>query len=58
MASPGQKRRAGRHLVAGFDSHSQCAHCRDKGKDNDDLSAMQKDCLFCDVLTSEQRTQL
>ena len=31
MSSPGQRRGSCGHAMAGFDSHSKCAHCRDKG---------------------------
>ena len=31
MSSPGQRRGSCGHAMAGFDSHSKCARCRDKG---------------------------
>ena len=35
MASPGQKRGSCGHVMALFDSHSKCAHCREKGIGDD-----------------------
>ena len=32
MSSPGQRRGNCGHVKASFDSHTHCAHCRDKGK--------------------------
>ena len=29
MESPGQKRGSFGHIMAAFDSHDKCAHCRD-----------------------------
>ena len=59
MASPGQKRRRCGHLMAGFDSHNYCAHCRNKGKGKDPcVEKPDSDCKFCNILTSDQRAQL
>ena len=60
MASPGQKRGGCGHLMAGFDTHSYCARCRDKGKGPDPCVENPKstDCKFCSILTCEQRSQL
>ena len=57
MASPGQKRGGCGHLMAAFDSHSFCAQCYNKGKGSDPCITKQE-CAFCNVLTSEQLTQL
>ena len=55
MASPGQKGGG-----CGLDSHSFCARCRDKGKEKD--PSVEKpnttDCKFCNILISEQHSQL
>ena len=51
MASPGQKRGLCGHLMAGFDSHTYCARCRDKGKGTDP-------CSFCNILTKDQKARL
>ena len=56
MASPGQKHGVCGHLMAGFDSHSSCARCRDKGKDPC-VEKPESACKFCDILTSDQRAQ-
>ena len=34
MSSPGQRPGSCGHAMAGFDSHSKCARCRDKGRKN------------------------
>ena len=46
--------------MAGFDTHSYCARCRDKGKDPRPLCGEpdSTDCKFCSIRTSEQRSQL
>ena len=43
--------------MAGFDSHSKCAGCRDKGL-GDDPCVLKKECLICKGLTPEQVLQL
>ena len=50
MASPGQKRGACDHLMAGFDQHSCCARCCDKGQVSDPC-VMKQECTFCNALT-------
>ena len=57
MASPGQKQGLCGHMMAGFDSHTYCARCRDKGK-GDDPSIKQQDCQHCNVLTVDQKACL
>ena len=52
MSSPGQRRGSGGHAMAGFDSHSKCAHCRDKGVD-DDPCVLKKECVVCIGFTPE-----
>ena len=44
-------------LMAGFDSHSFCTRCRDKGKGPDSCIS-KSDCNSCNVLTSDQHLQL
>ena len=60
MASPGQKHGRYGHLMAGFDNHSFCARCRDKGKGKDPCVGRPEstDYKFCNSLTSEQPAQL
>ena len=43
--------------MAGFDSHSKCARCRDKGL-GDDPCILKKECLICKRFTPEQVLQL
>ena len=43
--------------MAGFDSHSKCAHCRDKGL-GDDPCVQKKECDICRGFTLEQTLQL
>ena len=43
--------------MAGFDSHSKCARCRDKGL-GDDPCVLKKECLICKGFTPEQVLQL
>ena len=57
MASPGQKRGAFCHIMAGFDKHAHCARCRDRMKGTDPC-VNKEDCPHCDVLTAEQKLQL
>ena len=60
MSSPGQKRGACGHVMANIDSHTFCAHCRDKGKGKDPCIEQPdtKDCKFCNSLIPEQHLQL
>ena len=46
MSSPGQRRGSCRHAMAGFDSHSKCARCRDKGL-GDNPCVQKKECAIC-----------
>ena len=57
MASPGQKQGSCGHAMAGFDGHSKCACCRDKGV-GDDLCILKKECGVCKGFTPEQIQQL
>ena len=54
MSSPGQRRG---HAMAGFDSHSKCARCRDKGV-GDDPCVLKKECVVCKGFTPEHIQQL
>ena len=57
MSSPGQRRGSSGHAMAGFDSHSKCARCRDKGL-GDDPCVQKKECAICRGFTPEQTLQL
>ena len=57
MSSPGQRRGSCGHAMAGFDSHSKCARCRDKGL-GDDPCILKKECVICKGFTPEQTLQL
>ena len=57
MSSPGQRRGSCGHAMAGFDSHSKCARCRDKGL-GDDPCVQKKECDICRGYTPEQILQL
>ena len=57
MSSPGQRQGSCRHAMAGFDSHSKCARCRDKGL-GDDPCVQKKECAICRGFTPEQTLQL
>ena len=57
MASPGQRHGSCGHVMAGFDLHKKCAHCRDK-KLGDDPCVQGKVCTLCDTLTDSQRSML
>ena len=57
MASPGQRKGACGHIMASFDKHSRCAHCRDKGL-GEDACVKKLPCEFCELLTPEQVLQL
>ena len=52
MSSPGQRRGSCGHIMAGFDSHSKCACCRDKGL-GDDPCVQKKECDICRGFTPE-----
>ena len=53
MSSPGQRRGSCGHAMAGFDFHSKCAHCRDKGL-GDNPCVQKKECDICRGFTPEQ----
>ena len=57
MSSPGQRRGSCGHAMAGFNSHSKCARCRDKGL-GDDPCVQKKECAICRGFTPEQTLQL
>ena len=57
MSSPGQRRGSCGHAMAGFDSHSKCARCRDKGL-GDDPCVQKKECTICRGFNPEQIQQL
>ena len=46
--------------MAGFDGHSFCARCREKGKSEEPCIANKDatDCKFCNLFTPEQRAQI
>ena len=46
--------------MASFDTHSHCAHCREKGKGTDFCveNPQSSDCQICNAFTSDQRQQL
>ena len=59
MSSPSQRRGGCGHMMAGFDLHSVCAHCRDKKKGSDPcIGTPPATCSHCDALTAEQKAQL
>ena len=60
MSSPGQKRGSCGHAMAGFDGHSFCARCREKGKGEEPCIANKDttECKFCNLFSPEQRAQL
>ena len=57
MSSPGQRRGSCGHAMAGFDSHSKCARCRDKGV-ADHPCVLKKECDVCKGFTPDQIQQL
>ena len=57
MSSPGQRRGSCGHAMAGFDSHSKCARCRNKGV-GDDPCVLKKEYDVCKGFTPEQIQQL
>ena len=50
MSSPGQRRGSCGHAMAGFNSHSKCARCRDKGL-GDDPASRRRNVLSVEGLT-------
>ena len=58
MSSPGQKRGSCGHAMAGFDGHSFCARCREKGKGEEPCIANTTECKFCNLFSPEQWAQL
>ena len=59
MSSPSQRRGGCGHMMADFDPHSVCVHCRDKKKGPDPcVEKPDADCAFCNALTPEQLAQL
>ena len=54
MASPGQKRGTGGHIMALFDSHSKCACCREKGIGKDPC-VEKKPCDICESFSEDQK---
>ena len=57
MSSPGQKRGSCGHVMAIFDNHKKCAHCREKGVGNDPCVKKQ-DCQIYKAFTPSQIIQL
>ena len=57
MASLGQRRGSCGHVMAGFDLHKKCAHCREK-KVGDDPCVKGQDCEICDSFSDIQRGML
>ena len=57
MSSPGQKRRTCGHVMAVFDNHKKCTHCRDKGVGGDPCVKKQE-CKIYQALTPAQLKQL
>ena len=50
MSSPGQRQGSCSHAMAGLNSHSKCARCRDKGV-GDDPCVLKKYCDVCKGFT-------
>ena len=46
--------------MANFDTHSHCAHCREKGKGTDFCveNPQSSDCQICNAFTNDQHQQL
>ena len=57
MSTPGQRRGSCSHAMPGFDSHSKCARCCDKGV-GDDPCGLKKECDVCKGFTCDQIQQL
>ena len=53
----GQRRGTCGHAMALFDSHTNCAHCREKGMGSD-ACVEKKPCSICDGFSEEQKLQL
>ena len=59
MSSPSQRRGSCGHMMAGYDSHTFCARCRDKKNGKDPCVEKEgADCLHCNALTPEQLVHL
>ena len=59
MSSPSQRRGSCGHMMAGYDSHTFCARCRDEKKGKDPCVEKEgADCLHCNALTPEQLVHL
>ena len=59
MSSPSQYRGGSGHMMAGFDTHSHCARCREKKKGQDPcVEKPGSACSHCSSLTPDQLTQL
>ena len=59
MSSPSQQRGSCGQMMAGYDSHTVCARCRDKKKGKDPCVEKEGvDCLHCNALTPEQLVHL
>ena len=57
MSSPGQKRGSCGHVMALFDNHKKCAHCREKGV-GDNPCVKKQDCQICKAFMPAQVQQL
>ena len=57
MSSSGRKRDTCGHVMALFDSHKKCAHCREKGV-GDNPCVKKMDCQICQAFTPAQLKQL
>ena len=57
MLSPGQQRGTCGHVMAVFDNHRKCAHCRDKGV-HDDPCVKKQECKICQAFTPVPLKQL
>ena len=57
MSSPGQKRGTCGHVMAVFDNHKKCAHCRDKGV-GDDPCVKKQECKICLTYQSRKEHEL
>ena len=59
MSSPSQRRGSCGHMMAGYDTHTFCARCRDKKKGKDPCVEKEgAECLHCNALTPEQLVYL
>ena len=57
MSSPGQKRGSCGHVMAIFDNHKKCVHCREK-RVGDDPCVKKQDCQICKAFMPSQIIQL